>query len=73
MGGFLNRIGTVKYSRNWPLKGSPPGNPEEDAYIKKESDSSQVHVFFFLHHLAFFSAISVACLGGGASPCSLCH
>lgn len=36
MGGYLNRIGTVKYSHNWPVKGSPPGNPEEDAYIKKE-------------------------------------
>lgn len=27
LGGYLNRIGTVKYSHNWPAKGSQPGNP----------------------------------------------
>lgn len=48
MGGYLNRIGTVKYSHNWPVKGSPPGNPEEDAYIKKEVILHKSLFFFFI-------------------------
>lgn len=48
MGVYLNRIGTVKYSHNWPVKGSPPGNPEEDAYIKKEVILHKSLFFFFL-------------------------
>lgn len=72
MGVYLNRIGTVKYSHNWPVKGSPPGNPEEDAYIKKEVILHKSLFFFFFHHLAFFSTASVASPGGGASPRSFC-
>lgn len=54
MGGYLNRIGTVKYSHNWPVKGSPPGNPEEDAYIKKEVIlHKSLFVFFSSSRLLF--------------------
>lgn len=61
MGGYLKRIGTVKYSHSWPAKGSPPRNPDEDAYREKKvilHQSGFVFTIFSMSHWWFFPPIS---------------
>lgn len=82
-GGYLNRIGTVKYSHNGPVKGSRPGNPGKDAFTKKKAILHKSFFFFVPHiiSLSFFhrvvpmsewrrpSLLSVSLLHcGGVSP-----
>lgn len=48
MGGYLKRIGRVKYSHSWPVKGLPPRNPDEDAHCEKKVILQQSVVVFFM-------------------------
>lgn len=64
-GGYLNKVRTVKCSHDWLLGGggvvggrSPPGNPEEDVYVKQEVILHKSSCLF--HRLAFFPTVWVA-------------
>lgn len=59
--GYLNRIGTVKCSHNWPVKGSRPGNPGEDAFTLKKKWFFTSPLLF--HLLAAFSTL-FGCVSG---------